>query len=136
MAAHVNAHLIPVLVAHGADVNCRRFRGRTLLHDAVFRNDDVAVGFLLAAGIDTTMRDDKGIEAVRLFDCRAKCGKLIENHRRASERAAVVELAVGLKALDLPVLVLSELYGKLIAFDDERVPLHVCWDILKKTKAT
>ena len=43
-------------------------------------------------------------------------------------------LGVGLRALDWPLLVLTEIYDWLVVSDEYRVPLFESWEMLKKIK--
>jgi hypothetical protein len=62
-----HAELVPFLLEHGADVKQPNFRGSTLLHEAVFREDTQLVQTLINAGgdINATQKNGKHPEMNR-----------------------------------------------------------------------
>ena len=68
------------------------------------------------------------------FDLNIDPYPLQEKLREYAERKHLVEIGLGLASLDLPVLLLTEIYNNSVDFEEHRVPLFISWEILKTIK--
>lgn len=78
---------VPILIAHGADVNYRDEEGRTALMRAAKNSDTAMMDILLEGGADVNLADDAGMTALMYAAQKAN----IENVHKLIERGADID---------------------------------------------
>ena len=128
--------MVTMLLAYGASVNLKGSNGDTALIVACHHKHASTVAILLAAGADTALAntDGKDCLVVANENGRSDVGAQIVAQRQQLERIRLIELGLGLVALDLPVLVVWHLYKEAVVFDDQQVRDCEAWEILKAIK--
>eukprot|EP01108_Squamamoeba_japonica_P006992 TRINITY_DN5806_c0_g1_i3.p3 TRINITY_DN5806_c0_g1~~TRINITY_DN5806_c0_g1_i3.p3 ORF type:complete len:127 (-),score=68.96 TRINITY_DN5806_c0_g1_i3:54-434(-) len=124
------------MLASGAPVDAIDSEGQTPLMRACEQGETECAHVLLAAGADVRLRDDTGAAALdhardaHHYACVAE----LEAHMGRLERQRLVAIGIALRQMDLPVLLLVEIYAQAVEFPKQRIPLFACWEILKTIK--
>ena len=125
---------VAFLVDHRADVNRVSVIGWSSLMYAAHRGCvDVARILLARDDVDTALCDESGIDCLDLAEDENhhEIAQLIVQHRTCAEKQRLVNIGLGFAAKQLPVHLLVNIYEQTIVFEDQRVSLFDCWEILK-----
>ena len=125
---------LKALLTGGADINATSWTGWTALMSASFNGHYSAVRLLLAHDdVDAAVRDTKRRDCLEVADSDA-IKALHVTYRANKERERLVDIGLSFASKRLPVHLLVALYEQSIVFEDQRVSLFNCWEILKHLK--
>ena len=156
---HKRHVILGQLLKAGADVDRTNAAGQTPLLCAVWRGDEKLVEQLLEANARVDIQTHLGRSPL-LVAIRKRCVKIIERLLAADaeitlrvlsaappefakifeqtqqkrEWQRLINLAVHVHPLDLPVLVVYNIYKKIPRYREHMVPLHLAWTVLKSIK--
>jgi len=137
------ADLISFLIDHGAEINHVNNNGWTALHSAAYFRRHATVSTLIENGADVTVRAYNGRVPL---ECTVTCAdgenitvckKMRVTFDRAMskyEHARLLALVFLLNALDLPVLVVYEIYRVAPRYPTHTVPRFGAWQFIKRVK--
>ena len=142
--------VIELLLSNGADeiVNVSRNNGRTALHDAAYNGHHEICDLLLAHDANPNVVDGDGFTPLRLASIRPhgleRFDKVVAILKAAMprwNRRRLIELAIGLKALQLPVLCVLEIFEHMLGPNSCASALpapapapDVSWEIAKRVQ--
>eukprot|EP01108_Squamamoeba_japonica_P010142 TRINITY_DN9786_c0_g1_i1.p1 TRINITY_DN9786_c0_g1~~TRINITY_DN9786_c0_g1_i1.p1 ORF type:complete len:216 (+),score=31.71 TRINITY_DN9786_c0_g1_i1:152-799(+) len=134
-AAEGHTTVVALLLNHNAGINKRYSSdGWSPLMFASSCVHESVVRLLLSRNdVDTSLRDQRGRDC-RDVTCNKLIRSLIDQHRVDRERDQLFHIGVAFASKTLPVHILVAVYEQCIAFDDQRVPLFACWEVLKLLK--
>ena len=123
-----------VLLDHNADINKVNQYGWSPLMNASYEGHESVVRLLLSRNdIDTTLRNDDGKDCLN----QAKTDtikQLIINHRSSKEKQRLIDIGLAFADMQLPLLLLVNVYEHTVLFDDQKLSMFHCWEILKLLK--
>lgn len=122
-----------LLIESGANVEEETEETQNLIADALYSDNPLILRTILEAGALPYTRPLNGVDC---FDhAKAECRRLILDRQTELDREQIVTIGLGLRELDLPVLVLTEICAAArICRPEARVAPVVEWDILKNIK--
>ena len=129
-----HAATVAVLLEYNADINkVNDIEWSPLMWASCFGGESV-VGLLLSRDdIDTTFRDEDGTDCLDLaYNDEIK--QLIINHRSTKEKQRLITIGIAFADMQLPLLLLFHIYEQTVVFDDQKLSMYHCWEILKLLK--
>ena len=133
---HRHVECVQHLLSRGARVDACAVDSQSALLEACETGVPECVEILLAAGADVTLCNCYGHDALRLASDGGhdECVALLRAHMKRAERNRLIDTAIGLAALDLPVLLVYAIYKRAAVHRDERVRRFNAWQIAKCVK--
>lgn len=128
--------LAKILVDHGADINARSRHGDTALHIATYHDHRGGAQFLVECGADIHVINSYNESPFQIaMRQNPALAVRLDNAAKQWQRASLMTLALLLKPLDLPVLVLWTIYNAKKSNANKYGPKRfTAWALLKKLK--
>jgi hypothetical protein len=83
--------------------------------------------------IDTTLRKRDGKDCLDLAKTDT-IKQLIIDHRFSKEKEQLINIGLAFASKQLPLLLLFNIYEQAVVFDDQKLTMFHCWEILKLLK--
>ena len=127
--------VVQVLLDHNADVNKPHWDTCTPLMNACSYGDVYVVRQLFSRDdIDTTLRDMDGKDCLDMAKTD-EIKQLIINHRSSKEKQRLINIGLAFADMQLPLLLLCNIYEQTVVFDDQKLTMFHCWEILYEIKS-